>query len=262
MTYPKVAIILTSFLRPELLERSLNSILAVWQENWEIIIIDQSRENSLDPHLNYFNLHYYQVPFNSGLSYARNYGVQKAHELGCEYCVTSADSILFDENMNTLNYFLKYINHSPEFNIDLIGLNLNNRIEWEAWMELIEGQYFQFNFIDKNNLNKEQGIIWKCDIVRNFFLAKTESLLKVGWDNNFRACEHEDFFWRYKQAGYKVGCTKVCSGTYIGEESKKAGEYAELRRKNFNEGLRYLKDKYKIKGWVKYLNIERIKKDA
>jgi glycosyltransferase involved in cell wall biosynthesis len=261
MDKPKIGIIITSFLRPKLLERSLNSILSVWQENWEIIIVDQSKERSLEPNLNYFNLHYERIPYNSGLSYARNYGVQKAKELDCEYCLITADSILFDENMNCVNYLLSYIPHS-EMPISLLGLHLNNRIEWEAKLNLIEGKSFELNFIEKNNINKKSNIIWLCDIVRNFFIATTESLLKVGWDNNLKAGEHEDFFWRYKQQGYIVGCTKTCTGTYIGDESKNVGEYAIYRKQNFSNGIKALKEKYNIHGWVSYVNLERIKKDA
>lgn len=259
MTYPKIAIILTSFLRPELLERSLHSILAIWQKNWEIVVVDQSKERSLDPNLNYFNLHYERVPFNSGLSYARNYGVQKAKELGCEYCLITADSILFNEDMQFVNHLLQFIPHS-EMPISLLGLHLDNRIEWEAELNLIEGKSFELNFIEKNNTNKEGYIIWLCDIVRNFFIATTESLLTVGWDNNLKAGEHEDFFWRYKQQGFLVGCTKACTGTYIGDDSKNIGEYAIYRKQNFSNGIKALKEKYKINGWVSYVNLERIKK--
>jgi hypothetical protein len=37
-------------------------------------------------------------------------------------------------------------------------------------------------------------------------------------------------------------------------------EYAEFRRKNFNAGIIKLKEKYKIKQWVTYKNLENSKR--
>ena len=153
-----------------------------------------------------------------------------------------------------IKYFKRY---------DLIGLNIKDRLKWEAKINLVDGKYFELDFIDSTckNCSPDKLIIWNCDIVRNFFLAKTDSLLKSPWDENLYMREHEDFFYAYKQKGFKVGYTDWCEGQYIGEKSKKdVTEYSKLRKLNMVDGLKNLQRKYKISGWVKYKNLENTKK--
>ena len=84
-----------------------------------------------------------------------------------------------------------------------------------------------------------------------------ESLLKVKWDNNLKLAEHEDFFHRYKKAGYKVCWTDAIIAEKM---TDRPTEYLSYRKQNFEEGLQYLRKKYKTTGWVNYVNLERAKK--
>ena len=43
------------------------------------------------------------------------------------------------------------------------------------------------------------------EIVLNFFAARTDALRAVQWDAELKVCEHEDFFWRAKAEGIRVG---------------------------------------------------------
>jgi glycosyltransferase involved in cell wall biosynthesis len=264
----KIAILIPTILRDDILMETLNSILDVYQENWIILIADQNNieDYSLEKQIFYrtacseahhFNpskdrIQVVPLPFNCGLSYSRNKLVEKAKELGINYCLISADSIKFTESMKKVNGFIEILQKYP---IDLIGLNLLGRnIGWEAKLDLKDS--FILDFIDKT----EDKTIHSCDIVRNFFLASTESLLKTQWDKNLILGEHEDFFWRYKQGAFKVGWTHLCSGEYIG---KKEGEYLKLRTKNMKIGKERLKEKYpQLKKWVTYINLDRAKEQA
>jgi GT2 family glycosyltransferase len=51
--------------------------------------------------------------------------------------------------------------------------------------------------------SEEQTI--PVEIVLNFFIARVDVLRKVPWDAAQKIIEHEDFFWRCKQAGVSVG---------------------------------------------------------
>ena len=43
----KIGIIITTFLRNELLEKSVKSVLNNWQNNWELIIVDQNKTSQI-----------------------------------------------------------------------------------------------------------------------------------------------------------------------------------------------------------------------
>jgi len=255
----KIGIIITTFLRNELLEKSVKSVLNNWQNNWELIIVDQNKFKS--EWKQGINLHHYQIPFDSGLNYSRDFGIRKAKELGCNYVIMSADSIIFDEYMTNINTLIKTMEATD---YDIIGMDLNNRIEWEAKLNLIKGECFEFDFIDKtvpsycvdyNNSNCSIDI-WDCDICRNFFITKIDTFLDVPYDIQFKMGGHTDEFYRLKLAGKKVGWTDFCSGTYIGEKTE---EFRKYRQINFKDGMMKLREKYSIKKWCEYVHLERIK---
>lgn len=256
----QLAIIIPTIHRDELLLKTLKSIFKVWDSSWHVIVIDQNKESDhLPEKIKFYNEHssnclkvaysYYDI----GISACRNYGIELALENNIPYCLISADSIEFTENMRWLGELDSFLEAGSFLNANLIGLNLKNRkVGWEANLKLIENQYFELDFIDKYT-----DIDWvNCDIVRNFFIAETDTLNAVRWDENLKTFEHEDFFWRYKQAGYKVGWTCLVSGNYIGTRE---GLYGNLREKNMQTYMQVLKKKYNLKGWVQYKHLERAK---
>lgn len=276
-----IAIILTTCLRPDLFKKTVGSILEHWQPEWKLFIADQGldKDRALNQdYLSYFernfDIFYYEIPFNSGLSYARNFLVEKASEQNIEHCLITADSILFSESMKRISYLTKFMYFNEDVAYDIIGLDLKNRkFGWEASINLVEGKYFELNFIDKKEFNLDRITdfppdnisvhlpnicyhIYNCEIVRNFFIGKTSSLKEVKWDDSLKMAEHEDFFWRFKQAGKKVGYTDFASGEYIGTRE---GDYNKLRGQNWNNCQKLLRAKYNIQGWVNYINLERAK---
>lgn len=273
----KIAFIITTFMRDDLLFKSVESIQNNWQDNFEIIIVDQGNE-SFEKWDCLSSYHYYKVPFNSGLSYCRNYGVQKAKELGCEYCFIGSDSFLFNESLKKIDNIVDILEKT---NYDLMGFELMPSVcGWEAKLNIIKGKHFELDFIDKDKklaksyitkaepsteYQNEDGspalvgdviYLWDIDICRNIFIADTDSLLKTKWDNNLKLCEHESFFHEYKQNGYKCAWTNVL---YANKMTDRPNEYKQLRRTNFNEGLIYLRKKYNITNWVEYKHLERAK---
>ena len=249
----KIAIIITTFGRDDLLFKSVESILSYLQTNWKIIIVDQG--NPTEEKTEWVNdirftkpdlVHYYPVPFNSGLSYCRNFGVEKALMFECDYVLMGSDSFLFNESLCYLDDMTKNVD------FDCIGFELNHcKVGWEADLSL-DTTGFELNFIDKS----EKKDFYKCDIVRNFFLATTASLYTVKWDKNLKLAEHEDFFFRYGKKGYRVGWTDKVDADKM---TDRPDEYAKFRKINFEEGLLYLKKKYKTTGWVNYKNLNRAK---
>lgn len=255
-TKPVVAIVLTTFLRDDLLAKSVSSIKENWCTGMYLIIVDQNpTEEKAEL---YKEFRYIGIKYDSGLSVARNIGCDIAREEDIPYCLITADSIVFNESMKNLNFIISALDQKQ---FDLIGLNLFNRkFGWEASLNLVDGKYFELDFIDKT-LHKEettenQFVIHKCEIVRNFFIASTKSVREVEWDDNLKMAEHEDFFWRYKLAGKKVGWCNICSGSYIGVRLE---DYGRVRNKNWNDCIKLLKEKYKMTGWVNYVNLNNAK---
>lgn len=250
----KIAIIITTFERDELLLQSVQSVLLNRPPSSEIYIIDQSPTKQKIEYYSIF-AHYIHAPYNCGLSYSRNLGVELARRDGCTHILISADSILFDATMVKCGEMVALLDM-----YDIVGMQLNNRIEWEAKLKLVPGEHFELHFIDKSIPTIEIGEFkaFDVDICRNFFIAKTEVFDKVKWDEDLRLGEHECFFHFCQQNNIKVGWCPNCTGNYIGV---KDGKYADFRRKNFNEGLKTMKKKMGISGWCVYKNLDRAKKD-
>ena len=250
---PKIGVIYTSFLRDELMKRTLQSIVNNWHEDFVVLIGDQ--RDSVPPLFNTAItemrkkglINYFMLPFDCGLSRSRNFLVEQAAKFGLEYCLITADSIEFTpETIERMDDVKQYLKNSQT---GILGFNIKNKVSWEYFMDLKEGK-----FILTNNFNdyldlQTRLVLKDCDICRNFFLAKTEILLKVQWDNELKLCEHEDFFWRIKQAGYKVKWTPNVSGSYI---DFKPPNYLEYRMRIYKEFMKLLQMKYKLNGWVEY----------
>jgi GT2 family glycosyltransferase len=247
----KVGIILTSIERDKSLFKAIQSILDNLQEDWMIILGYQSKTKTLE--FSHPQVYSYELPYNCGISTARNDLIVKAYALGCTHVILTADSILFNESMKQIGYLVSKLN---ENNYDLVGLDLENRIKWEANLQLIPNESFQLDFIDSKE--KEKDVLVPCDIVRNFWLARIEALVKVPYDEQLIMVEHEDWFYRFKLAGYKVCCTSYCSGRYNKDENTPI--YDEIRSQNFRIGKQRLLKKYNLKSWVVYKNLERIQK--
>jgi len=253
----KIGFIITTMLRDELLRKSVESLLKYKQDNREIIVIDQG-EITIEKRdwLKEKNVHYYPISFDSGLSFSRNYGVQIAKQKNCDYVVIGSDSFLFNESIQKINKIVDLLNSSD---YSFCGFELTNSIcGWEAKLKLIEGQAFELDFIDKSKVSLlgTSFPTWNVEICRNFFIAKIDMLLNVKWDENLKLREHEDFFYRIKQTGYKGLWTNYIIAEKMTDRPNK---YKQLRDKNMQEGLVYLQKKWNIKGWIKYKNFHNAK---
>lgn len=249
----KVAIIVTTMLRDELLEKCIDAMLANLPENATIFVADQGRTN--EQKSLYYNgrslrhLYYYTLPYNCGLSYGRNFLVNKAHELGYDFCLIASDSMIFNEKTKDLSGAMKEI---AEHRFDLVGLHLNGAaIYWVGWLTLVPGKYFELDFIDRSKTSTGRLNLFDCSSCHNFFIATTASLLAVKWDDNLKLAEHEDFFYRYTQAGYKCAWTPDISCDYF---KTRFGKHALIRQMNWNESLIKLLHKYRINQWISQKN--------
>ena len=249
---PKIAIIYTTFLREELAERTIKSIVDNWRDDFVLMIADQGENfKKLDFYEKLYPgkaIEYTKLPFDCGLSLARNVLVQEAMDRGIKYCIVTADSIEFTpatvKKLDSATVFLNSVDKAG-----ILGFDLKDRIPWEYDMELGDEDFI----LTKNVLMCIDILtslrVKKCDICRQFLIAKTWALQHVRWDNDLKTADHEDFFWRFKQAGYGVYWTPDIVANYI---KCVPHEYLLYRKRMYKEFRKVLQKKYNITGWVIY----------
>lgn len=240
----KITIIYTTFLRNSLAFNTIQSIQSQLSEDCILLIADQNKnDNRINQNPNWYYTNIYNLPYNCGLSYARNYLVQKAHEMGIQYVLITADSIKFTDKYN-FEPIISLLESNPKYAV--VGLNLKNRQPWVYDLE-ISPKHSKFIVIKprRSPILANNIEFTPCDTVANFFVAKTAILRKseVQWDNELCLCEHEDFFYRLKQAGYKTFYTDSISAEYI---NKKPEKYNVMRKRLYGEFKTILKKKYNL----------------
>ncbi len=249
----KIAILITTMGRESMLEKCIASIIKFRPENSIILIADQGlKDIEIIKKEKYENkgCYFYTLPYNCGLSYARNYLVKMVKEMGCEYCLLISDSMEFTESTKKVTNLILFMNK-----YNLIGLKLVGNVPayWVGWISLIPGKCFELDFIDRSKVEEGKINLFPCNIVHNCFLAKINTLTyPTNWDENFKLGEHEDFMYRYNLAGYKMAWTPDISCNYIREH----GNISLIRQQNWNDGIEKLKRKYNITHWIQYKNLQ------
>jgi GT2 family glycosyltransferase len=253
----RIAIILTTFLRDELMYRIVNSIYDNWNKEYVLLIANQSYQTNEEKIKSTHKFmkrcsgkgletHYYNLPYDCGLSYARNYLFKKAKELNCEYCFLTADSYEFQKyNLNPIIEFLE----SNEKN-GLVGFIELNKIDpkWCWDLELVPNKSFIISKPTRPIIEFKGYKYQPCDIVQNFYLAKTKMVIEVPHDNELKLCEHEDIMYRFKQAGWNVYFNDSIKCNYI---KIKPEAYNEMRRRIYKEYKQKLMKKYNLSGWIR-----------
>lgn len=242
MQADKPLVIITTFLRPQLLIKTVNSwldntdfdILVVEQTKGEIYKIDEQR------------LVMYPVAYDSGLSFSRNVGVEYAKYYGYRNVIIAADSISLTKNYD-FNSIINTLDTVKDLGI--IGFDLAGRIPWEVDME-IKNKSFYLTLPSRPKIHLNDINFTICDMIRNFFIAKTECLNEVKWDDNLRLAEHQDFFYRLKQTNWKVFHTNTIVGSYVSDKSNP--EYKRLRNRCWTEFSKIVKEKYNLDQEVTY----------
>lgn len=249
---PKIAILITTFLRDSLLYRTLQTIVDANTKDCIVLIADQGyhadeKDIQIDYYKSQLNLEYFQIPFDSGLSFARNFLVNRAKELNIPYVLMLADSIQFsDESIYDFTPIIAFLEEDPKRG--LVGFELaNSKCPWEYKFDVIIPDGIKFRYSDEIIKQNELEFL-KVDICRNIFLAKTPTLIDL-WDNEMKLGEHELAFVEYKRRGFEVYWTSA----FIFKKNNSNGseEYKEYR-KRFQDYVKILKTKLNITGWVIY----------
>ena len=221
-------IIVKTFERPQCLERLLASIVgAHWQG--PVLIGDDSRRPYRDPILARYGgmvTEYLCMPFDIGSSAGRNLLLKK---VATPYFVLCDDDFVFDARTD-VNRLRELVETAG---LDLVGgvyfdrmapswrqaAAAAARLDWwhlclRLGIEVPRKTFFNFAPCGVNQWRLTDipytPPVVRCDYVSNFFLARMRRLIETvgGWEESLKMGEHQDFFFKAKRAGLRVGHTE------------------------------------------------------
>lgn len=219
-----ITVVIKTFNRKRSLIKLLHSLEKL-SCKLDILIADDSQYPYKRDILHKFNtlsLRYFTLPYDAGLAAGRNALLQ---HVNTPYFLLCDDDFYLDRTID----FEEVLNAMKEHNLDIAGgafrnyimvnsfrnlcrILLTPRLAWRMVTATPLMSRYTGNFIVENDSctllisNRRPGEkIFTCDLVNNFFIAKTQSVKDMGaWDNSFKLGEHEDFFFRAKQKGLKI----------------------------------------------------------
>jgi hypothetical protein len=272
-----VGIIIPTFLRDDKLINCVNSILKSFeginrfQPFFKIYIGDQGNQG-VDKSKYYQKLidsghSVFTLPYNCGLSYARNYLIEKSKE---PYILVIDDDYIFTEKTHLEPFFRLLL---EEENIGLVGGKLSDR-ETLPTKILVDSQknnqnnviYLTKPLIYSESIKTKTQKSYKyfeSGYIPNFFLAKKELFYDIRWDEELKLVEHSDFYLRLKQTKWKALFTPDVIVEHHPENNSE--EYNSYRNNktggNCINGLYKFRKKYNLSNNSKFLVEYPIEKD-
>lgn len=232
-----VGILITTFERDKHLFDLIHSIRKFYDEI-SIYVVDQGKsDEDKEKFLSNYGCDLIQIPWDSGLSLARNIGMKIMKE---NYAVICDDDFVFTRDTK-LERWYELLHSLPNVGIAAGVLKQRDR-EWhyEHELELKEDRYIikDFKKISWKNLN---GIpYFYTDLCLNFFMMKKQAWRENKWDVDYKIIqEHIHFFLSMKfNSRWKVIYTpKVMARhnkIYTGDEYDEIRASKQRKIKNWN----------------------------
>ena len=230
-----ITIIYKSFERQKMAKRLYKNIQKYYP-GVHVIIADDSKE-SLD--LTGKNLEVLQLPFNSGLSYGLNMALEK---VATPYVLRLDD----DELLTRKTYLgrqIKFLDNHNE--IDIVGFCTLTAIRCKNPVNEVS-TFTGFTMSDARkplkipHMTQIDGTHFVMAKVPNILLARTDKIRSIGWDNNIRMLDHQNFFWR--AAGNLV--TVIALETVVFHYHNPFDKHYQKYREDVIEDRKYIAEKY------------------
>ena len=191
--------LIVSFYRYEYLEKCVSSL----RENYpdiNILIGNNGPEDKRKEELaEKYNAKYIQLPFDCGITGGRNKLVK---EIDTKYTLVGDDDFFYTPETN-LEGMYEVIKEYPEY--DLIGGRILENGKLRDYQGVFDFSIPKQIICNKLKYDSDSPIPQPCDVVFNFFIAKTDTLKAVQWDEQIKvAYEHSAYFIDYVKAGNKV----------------------------------------------------------
>lgn len=237
-----ITIIIKTFDRYDCLKKLLKSIEKYYNDITILIGDDSSVscEEKIKKDFKNMNIKVFNLPYDCGLSYGRNYLLNHVKtkyiclcdddfEFDKNTSLEEALKILKKENLDILGGYVrnyKIINHSKDYFIRFVQKILHYELPTNYIGTIVE----EDGILKVNYLIHSFPDFIKTDIVLNFFIAKTESLKKSPWDNELKLQEHTAFFYKAKKNKLKIGFTNKLSIRHCPIQNK---NYKIYRQRNY-----------------------------
>jgi glycosyltransferase involved in cell wall biosynthesis len=246
-----IAVIMPVFKRDDLLAKTVETYKRFMPKDWLLIIGDQDPTETKLHQYSAPNIYYCGLPFDCGVSFARNRLIEEAQDLGFEYGLLSADSIPLTKTPD-LTPYIEFLKMDP--NNGIIGFptsdNLKKEDLWNANLSINEEG---IHLWPANEYTEFNGIKYKkCQIVSNFFLFKLQVFIDCPYPEEFKMGEHELGFLNIMQKTlYKVFWTNYRFADY---QNVRPSDYKQYRDRLYSIYIPLLKQQLKIRNWILYHN--------
>lgn len=241
----KLTAIIVTFLRDDYLKICLESLRKTYPEI-NIIVGDNGRtSNDKKEMCERYEAEYFELPFDCGLCTARNMLVDMVET---PYILVGDDDFKYDKNAK-VDEMLDFLEVTDDYS--LVGGRIIEGGVLRNYQGNIDDNGNHFIYHPLQFTDHEEFI--PCDITFNFFVARTEDVKAVRWDDEIKvAYEHSAFFIDFKRAGKKV----CFFSKAIVEHKPTLPEMTELAKKEISEYQYYRSRKNDKKRFFKRFGIE------
>ena len=269
-------VLIKTYNRPECLTAFLDSLeeYAPWLP---VIVADDSDDSNEELLSKYNLLEYVRLPSDTGVGYGRNQLVQKASFHGFKYIIMSDENYILPNMELIPNMAKAMIDNNAnavaplrcELEADNSGISTCARGEIASIIEIDNGIMILPNLTNYNDnplynddINDNELDCQRSDLIQQFFIADTESLLKSGWDDHLKNNDHYDAMLNMKKNNMKLF---ICSKINILHSSIELSSKKQIKKKNdkINDNNLYdeineeeideLYDKLRSKAWISYM---------
>lgn len=195
-----VTILIKTFHRRDCLNNLVESIRHYYPKI-KMVIVDDSGEGIINlPCVHNENTALYYMPFDSGLSACRNLGVSK---INTPFFILCDDDFEFCDETNVTRLLEVYLRSG----LDIMGGVIEEKGElMDYYGNLLVD--FESKTLTYDKTVKEHGEYNTCEMILNFFVARTADVRNNPWDNDLKLAEHTAFFYSIKGI-LKVGYTHL-----------------------------------------------------
>lgn len=180
----KATICVKTFERPETIERFVRMARKVF--DGRIVVADDSKVpwRSDDPLVDVLEL-----PFNSGVSHGRNAALA---EVDTPYVIITDDDLVFTKATHWINS-IHYLEQHPE--VDAVAATLVELPKWYS-VSTDSAELKAGHAPPKIPFGTMIGGLAVQRKTPQIYLARADSIRRVGWDPDLRMVDHSDFFSR------------------------------------------------------------------
>lgn len=231
-----VTVIYKSFEREKMAKRLFRNLQDYYPGIRVVIVDDSSRPLDLQGD----SLKIICLPFNSGLSFGLNRALEKVET---PYVMRMDDDELLTLK-TCLGGQIQFLERHPE--VDLVGFCTLTAIRCKNPDEEVS-RFTSFSMQGAPkallipHMTQIDGNHFVMGKVPNLYVARTDKVRSVGWDENIRMLDHQDFFWR--AAGNLVSV--IALGTAVFHYHNPFQRHYQRYRQDVAEDKEYIVQKRK-----------------